>query len=121
MKLYGAFNEDCMVGHLFEITDWVARLARTSKGEALAIQILTSFNSPPSLGALSKLAATPRASFILQTHEEQVPQTPHPLHARPLHGGLSALRLPARRQPLARHVSAMFATSPHRLPAEARQ
>ena len=56
-------------------------------------------------------------SFILQTHEVPLPQTPHPLHARPLHGGLSALRLPARRQPLARHVSAMFATSPHRLPA----
>ena len=36
---------------------------------------------------------------------------PHPLPARPRHGGQSAPRLPARRQPLARRVSALFATS----------
>eukprot|EP00964_Phaeocystis_antarctica_P032574 scaffold18448_cov54-Phaeocystis_antarctica.AAC.1 len=36
---------------------------------------------------------------------------PHPLSTRPRHGGQFAPRLPARRQPLARRVSALFATS----------
>ena len=67
VKLHGAFNEDCMAGHSFEISEGVAHMARYVESRtALCVKSLA---SPPSLGAPSKLQPLPeRASFILQTH-----------------------------------------------------